>query len=189
MDRDEWYLNHQGIAFTDDGKVARRPASPGCRGNVRDQPEVWVFTGLSRDALETIDQAFRRTAGDAMQMHGVANGRLVAAVTEALMKYEHRLIHAQTLSRRSTKSRSGPRSTRRSLTPASRSQRRSASWWPRPPLALPRMRPWRLAFCTAAMRTCSCGTFLVGVNSGVISNDYPNAPTSSLNKTFNKAVV
>jgi hypothetical protein len=187
MERDEWVLNHQGLAFYEDGNIAdgqHRLAAVAMSGQPQD---FWVFVGLKRDALETIDQAFRRTAGDAMQMRGVSNGRLAAAVAEALMKYEHRRLYQQTLAPSITMVEKWAKENEKQLESGiaiAQSLKASVA---------------SLVLSDAENATIATGmliggyqdvfvrTFLVGVHSGVISQDYPNAPTSSLNLAFDKA--
>jgi hypothetical protein len=83
----EWRLNHQGIAFYPDGKIAdgqHRIAATALSGSAQ---QYVVYRDFDKKAIDTIDRATRRTAGEALEMMGVHNGREKATVSKAVMGY------------------------------------------------------------------------------------------------------
>lgn len=96
-----WRLIHQGLAFYPNGKLAdgqHRIAAVFLSGVTQ---QFTVFRNFAEDAMEAIDTAKRRTAGDAFGITGVvakADSKIAGAIVETVMKYEHRRLHAQTIS-------------------------------------------------------------------------------------------
>src|SRR5262245_11846960 len=98
MDLGYWRLIHQGLAFYKDGKVAdgqHRLAAVIMSGSPQ---QFTVFRNFADDAMEAIDTAKRRTAGDAFGIIGLVNknyAKIAGSMVETVMKYEELRIHAR----------------------------------------------------------------------------------------------
>src|SRR6516164_11104096 len=96
-----WRLVHQGIAFYPNKKLAdgqHRIAAVFLSGTTQ---QFTVFRNFSEDAMEAIDTGKRRTAGDAFGITGLVakdDSKIAGAIVETVMKYEHRRIHAYSIS-------------------------------------------------------------------------------------------
>jgi hypothetical protein len=87
MKRGEWKRNHQGIAVYKTGLLGdgqHRMAAIALSGEAQ---VLVVFPGLDESAVDSIDIAKSRNAGDALQMSGIENGRLKAAIGKTAMEY------------------------------------------------------------------------------------------------------
>jgi hypothetical protein len=86
MQRGEWKVNHQGIAFYLDNRLAdgqHRLAGIAISGVAQ---TLLVFSGFDSDAIDTIDRSIRRTAGEALEMFGVEKGKVKAAAAKAALE-------------------------------------------------------------------------------------------------------
>lgn len=88
MDRGEWKLHHQGIAFYPDGTLAdgqhrmaalALSSSPALR--------FVVSSDFDKDAIDAIDRSARRTAGEALVMLGIEDGKQKATMARTVMEY------------------------------------------------------------------------------------------------------
>lgn len=89
--RGEWKYSHQGIAFYSDGTLAdgqHRCAAIALSGQ---DVEVMVSSDFDPSAIDVIDAATPRTAGDALQMAGVENGKLKAKLAKDVLRYEAKM--------------------------------------------------------------------------------------------------
>jgi hypothetical protein len=97
IDRGEWKLNHQGIAFYPNGKLAdgqHRMNGLAISQSGRDI-QVMVVPNFDKDAIDTIDRSKGRTAGEALEMMGVENGKEKASVAKTVMEYEFELANGK----------------------------------------------------------------------------------------------
>jgi hypothetical protein len=98
MSKGYWRLVHQGLAFYQDRKLAdgqHRIAATFLSGTTQ---QFTVFRNFAHDALEAIDTAKRRTAGDAFGITGLVpkdDAKIAGSIVEAVMKYEERRTHAR----------------------------------------------------------------------------------------------
>ena len=86
MKRGEWKLNHQGIAFYDDGRVADGQHRLGAAALAGFTLSVIVYSGFAKDAIDTIDRATKRTAGEALEMLGIDKGKVKATTAKAALE-------------------------------------------------------------------------------------------------------
>jgi hypothetical protein len=96
MQRGEWKLNHQGIAFYPDATLAdgqHRMAATALSG-LAEVPFV-VSSDFDKDAIDTIDRSARRTAGEALEMMGVNDGKAKATIGKTVMEYTWEEQHAK----------------------------------------------------------------------------------------------
>jgi len=88
MSRGEWKLNHQGLAsFSDDESLAdgqHRAAAVVVSGQTI---KTMVYPNFPRDAIDTIDRASKRNAGEALEMQGIHNGKIKATMAKFAMEY------------------------------------------------------------------------------------------------------
>jgi hypothetical protein len=85
--RGEWKYHHQGIAFYADGTLAdgqHRMSALALSGMTL---EFAVAHNFDRGAIDAIDRASRRTAGQSLEMMGVKNGQKKASVAKTVMEY------------------------------------------------------------------------------------------------------
>ncbi len=89
MKRGDWKLIHQGLAFYRDGKIAdgqHRLAAV----TISDTTQKFVmFPNFGDGDVDAIDVGKVRSAGDAVQLLGVEDGRFKASVSAAAMNYEN----------------------------------------------------------------------------------------------------
>jgi hypothetical protein len=96
-----WRLVHQGLAFYPNKKLAdgqHRLAAVFLSGTSQ---QFTVFRNFSEDAMQAIDIGKRRTAGDAFGLTKLVSkddSKLAASIADAVMKYEHRRLHAKSIS-------------------------------------------------------------------------------------------
>lgn len=87
MKRGEWKRNHMAIAFYPDGHLAdgqHRTAAIALSGCA----QTLLVTGdCDRAAIDTIDRATRRTAGEALEMRGIQDGRMKATIAKVAVEY------------------------------------------------------------------------------------------------------
>jgi hypothetical protein len=96
MLRGEWKLHHQGIAFYPDGTLAdgqHRMAAVALSG-LAAVPFV-VSSDFDKDAIDAIDRSARRTAGEALEMMGVNDGKAKANVGKVVMEYIYEETHGK----------------------------------------------------------------------------------------------
>jgi hypothetical protein len=196
MTRGEWQETHQGVAFYDDENIAdgqHRFAAVFLSGITQ---RFTVFRGLKRKSLEAIDQVAKRTAGDAMQMRGFENGRLAASIAAQLIKYEDmRLLLKLTTpsiyqieqwsADHAKQIHDGIGITKALIDPRGEADdvgRVSA-------LVLSEAENATIAtgMLIGGYENVFVRLFLLGVHSGLVTQDYPLAPTSWLHKDFAKA--
>jgi hypothetical protein len=87
MKRGEWKYHHQGIAFYPDGSLAdgqHRMAGVALSETVQ---EFMVAPNFQREAIDVIDRSKRRSAGEGLEMLGIANGKVKAAIGQTAMEY------------------------------------------------------------------------------------------------------
>ena len=88
MRRGEWKRNHQGIAFYEDGTIAdgqHRLAAIALSG--MNNIVMSVSDNFAKDAIDTIDRVKTRTAGEALVMMGLNDGKAKAALGRTVMDY------------------------------------------------------------------------------------------------------
>lgn len=93
INRGEWKLNHQGLAFYPDGIIADGQHRVHAMALSDTPVETTVFPNFDKAAIDTIDRSKGRTAGEALVMLGVENGKDKASVGKTVMEYEFMLIH------------------------------------------------------------------------------------------------
>lgn len=89
----EWKLNHQGLAFYEDGKLAdgqHRVAAVALSGTT--QP-FQVSRDFDPKAIDTIDRSTRRSAGEALEMMGISQGKDKASIGKTAMEYTFEVQH------------------------------------------------------------------------------------------------
>lgn len=89
MANGEWKLNHQGIAFYKNGHIAdgqHRLAAVALSGVTI---ETLVMRDFSEAALDTIDLGKGRSAGDALELRGVEDGKAKARIAKDVEEYLH----------------------------------------------------------------------------------------------------
>lgn len=95
-----WRLIHQGLAFYPDRKLAdgqHRIAAVVLSGSTQ---RFTVFRNFERDALEAIDTAKRRTAGEAFGITGLISkddSKIAGSIVETVMKYEAMRLEAKSI--------------------------------------------------------------------------------------------
>ena len=100
MDKGYWRLVHQGLAFYPNKKLAdgqHRIAAVFLSGTTQ---QFTVFRNFAEDAMEAIDTAKRRTAGDAFGITGLVakdDSKIAGGIVETVMKYEHLRLHAKSI--------------------------------------------------------------------------------------------
>jgi hypothetical protein len=91
MAKGYWRLVHQGLAFYPTRKLAdgqHRIAAVFLSGTTQ---QFTVFRNFAEDAMEAIDTAKRRTAGDAFGIIGLVrkdDAKIAGSIVETVMKYE-----------------------------------------------------------------------------------------------------
>lgn len=91
--RGEWKLNHQGIAFYPDGTIADGQHRVHAVALGSKAVDTLVFPNFDKSAIDTIDRAAKRNAGEALEMMGIADGKLKAPIAKTVMEYEFELEH------------------------------------------------------------------------------------------------
>lgn len=91
MNRGEWRLNHQGMAFYADGIIADGQHRCGAIALSGVTVEVSIFRDFQKDSINTIDQGKARTAGDALQMKGITEAQWKASISKDAEEYIHKL--------------------------------------------------------------------------------------------------
>ena len=100
MRKGYWRLVHQGVAFYPNKKLADGQHRIAAVFLSDTEQQFTVFRGFSEDAMEAIDTAKRRTAGDAFGITGLVakdDSRVAGSIVESIMKYEHRRLFAKTI--------------------------------------------------------------------------------------------
>lgn len=89
MERGEWKFHHQGLAAYSDGTLADGQHRMGglALANLQVALEFLVTSDFRKDAIDTIDRSSKRTAGEALEMMGIANGKQKATVAKKAMEY------------------------------------------------------------------------------------------------------
>jgi hypothetical protein len=87
MLRGEWMVHHQGIAFYGDGTIADGQHRMGALILSNTAQEFQVSGNFNKAAIDTIDRAGRRSAGESLEMQGVVDGKLKATVSKVVMNY------------------------------------------------------------------------------------------------------
>lgn len=93
MLRGEWKVHHQGIAVYPDGTLAdgqHRTAAVALSGVPQ---RFLVYPNFDKNAIDTIDRSVRRSAGEALEMMGVPDGKVKAAVAKTSMAYMNEELH------------------------------------------------------------------------------------------------
>lgn len=88
MRRGEWKLNHQGLAFYPNGDLAdgqHRTAAQVLSGTTQ---RYVIMPNFDKDAFDTIDVGKGRTAGDAVQLRGLTDPKIKAAIARTVIQYE-----------------------------------------------------------------------------------------------------
>jgi len=93
MERGEWKLNHQGLAFYKDGMLADGQHRMGALALYGRPLRFVVFPNFEDKAIDTIDRAKGRTAGEALEMHGIEHGKKKAPIAKIVMEYTYELTH------------------------------------------------------------------------------------------------
>lgn len=84
-----WTLNGESIKFYENGDLADGQHRLKAIIDTGLNLTTYVMRGLSLDAQSTIDQQRKRTAGDILKMHGVANGNRLAAIVRMVNLWEN----------------------------------------------------------------------------------------------------
>jgi hypothetical protein len=88
MNRGEWKLHHQGIAFYPDGTLADGQHRMAALALSQAAPLSFVVSSdFDKDAIDAIDRSARRTAGEALQMLGIEDGKAKATMARTVMEY------------------------------------------------------------------------------------------------------
>ncbi len=87
MKRGEWKYHHQGIAFYPDGTLADGQHRMAAVALSETTQEFQVTPNFQREAIDVIDRSKRRTAGEGLQMLGISNGKVKAAIGQTAMIY------------------------------------------------------------------------------------------------------
>lgn len=88
MNRGEWKLHHQGIAFYPDGTLADGQHRMAALALSSSQPLRFVVSSdFDKDAIDAIDRSARRTAGEALVMLGIEDGKAKASMARTVMEY------------------------------------------------------------------------------------------------------
>lgn len=87
MDRGEWVLHHQGIAFYADGTTADGQHRIGAVIVSGKPQDFLVSTDFNKAAIDAIDRSTRRSAGESLEMQGIAEGKAKATVSKFVMNY------------------------------------------------------------------------------------------------------
>jgi hypothetical protein len=98
MDLGYWRLVHQGLAFYPDKKLADGQHRIAATFLSNTTQQFTVFRNFAKDAMEAIDTAKRRTAGDAFGIIGLvpkAQSKVAGGMVETMMKYEEMRLHAK----------------------------------------------------------------------------------------------
>lgn len=93
INRGEWKLNHQGLAFYPDGVIADGQHRVHAIAVSDNSVDTTIFPNFDKDAIDTIDRSKGRNAGEALVMLGIENGKDKAGVGKTVMEYEFELIH------------------------------------------------------------------------------------------------
>jgi hypothetical protein len=100
MGRGYWRLVHQGLAFYQNKRLADGQHRIAAVFLSRTTQQFTVFRNFSEDAMEAIDTAKRRTAGDAFGITGLFSreqSTVAGSIVETIMKYEYRRLHARSI--------------------------------------------------------------------------------------------
>ncbi len=95
MKRNEWKLNHQGIAFYSDNTLADGQHRMAAVAISNTNQTFCIYPNFSKEAIDTIDRSTRRTAGEALQMMGVDDGKVKAAIAKSSMEYTTELTNGK----------------------------------------------------------------------------------------------
>lgn len=96
MQRGEWKRHHQGLAFYEDGTIADGQHRIGATAlSGLNTIEFAVASDFPRDAIDTIDRVKTRTAGEALLMMGVDDGKPKAALGRTVMEYAYEEQHGK----------------------------------------------------------------------------------------------
>lgn len=90
MNRGEWQVNHQGLAFYANGVIADgQHRLFGLSVSDLDSQVFMVTPNFSDSAIHTIDVAKARNAGDALQLLGVRDAKIKATIAKSAMPIIH----------------------------------------------------------------------------------------------------
>lgn len=95
-----WKLVHQGIAFYVDKKLADAQHRLAAVVLSDTEQRFYVCRNFDHDALEAIDTAKRRTAGEAFGITGLISkeeSKVAGSMVESVMKYESLRLHAKSI--------------------------------------------------------------------------------------------
>ena len=183
MRRGEWRLIHQGLALYPDNTIAdgQHRIAAVALSNTRQQ--FTLFRDFDPEAMKAIDVGKRRTAGDALQLGGVPEGKLAAAIAETIMKYEHRRIYTRSFMPSIYEiedwTRTNINHVRRAIDIATIAEKSD------PPLSKAETASIALGMLTGGYDPGIVEAFLTAVNEG--TGKAEGAPTIDLFKTFYKA--
>ena len=93
MERGEWMMNHQGMAFYDNNNLADGQHRCAAIALSRIPQNVMVMAGFQREAIQTIDLGKARNAGEALKMDGVTDGAAKSIAQGWAAKYHHLVEH------------------------------------------------------------------------------------------------
>ena len=93
ISRGEWKLNHQGLAFYPDHTLADGQHRLNALALSSKTVKFLVFPNFDKNAIDTIDRSKGRTAGEALEMIGIAFGKEKASIGKTCMEYEYELAH------------------------------------------------------------------------------------------------
>lgn len=88
MERGEWKLTHQGVAFYPDGNTADGQHRFGGIVLSDKAQRFVVMTSFADDAYDAIDSGKGRTSGDAGALAGIADAGIKSSVSREVMRYE-----------------------------------------------------------------------------------------------------
>lgn len=98
MRKGYWKLTHQGLAWYPDRKLSDGQHRLAATFLSSTSQQFAIFRRFDPDALEAIDTAKRRTAGEAFGITGMVNkndAKIAGSIVEAIMKYEALRLHAK----------------------------------------------------------------------------------------------
>ena len=98
MNRGEWKLNHQGIAFYDNNTIADGQHRMYALALSDVEPITFLVTpNFDKAAIDTIDVGKSRNAGDALAMLGIADAKIKGTLSKSAMNLLHLIENGSTM--------------------------------------------------------------------------------------------
>jgi hypothetical protein len=92
IDKGEWKINHQGLAFDIDGKLI--DGQHRCRAVIKSGKSIPVlcFYNVPRDSFQTVDNGAKRSQADRFHCDGIADASTAASLVKLLWQYNYGLL-------------------------------------------------------------------------------------------------